>query len=265
MTRAAIGVTIVTGGGSGIGAAVARRVARDATHVAILDVGGAKAQAVAEELGPIARAYDVDVTDTSAVNEFVSRTVDEFGGINVVVNSAGVLLNRPFLDTSIEDFERVLRVNLTGSFVVAQRAAKEMVRSGGQIINIASAGGLLGYPGRTAYAASKGGVIAMTRVMAIELAQFNIRVNAVAPGPVPTAMTAAAYGSQYQRGLTSQVPLNRYATPEEIAELVAFLASPLSSYITGQTVAADGGMSISGLTLQALATQRAVSEESAAG
>jgi NAD(P)-dependent dehydrogenase (short-subunit alcohol dehydrogenase family) len=175
----------------------------------------------------------------------------------VTPEAKGILLNTPFLDMNPGDFERVVAVNLTGTCHVAQATARAMNGGGGRIINVASAGGILGYPGRAAYAASKGGVIALPSVTAIELARHGILANAVAPGPVHTAMTSAVFDGRYRSGVTNQVLLDRFASPEETADVVAFLASSAASYVTRQTIAVDGGMTIAGMTCQALSARSA--------
>ncbi|MCY1299992.1 Sorbitol dehydrogenase [compost metagenome] len=243
---------LVTGGASGVGAAVARLFVAKGCKVAIADINLQAAKALADELGEAAMPCVLDVGDAGQVSNVVDGIVTQWGAIDILVNSAGVLLNKPFIETEPAEFERMLRINLLGSCLVAQASARRMLGRGGRIINISSAAGLMGFPGRTAYAASKGGIIAATRVMAIELAEHDILVNTVAPGPVETAMTAGVYDERFRRGITASVPLNRVATPEEIAEVVEFLASPASRYVTGQTISADGGMSITGITRKSL-------------
>jgi NAD(P)-dependent dehydrogenase (short-subunit alcohol dehydrogenase family) len=209
---------------------------------------------VASEIGGRAECYALDVADPVQVAECIAKAAQRLGPVDVLVNSAGVLVDKPFLQLTAREFERVVSVNLTGTFCVGQAVARTMTGRGGRIINIASVGGLLGYPGRAAYAASKGAVIALTRVMAVELAPHGILVNAVAPGPVHTAMTANVYDERFRAGMMRRVPLARMATPREIADVAVFLASEAASYITGQTIAVDGGMSIAGMTAQARAT-----------
>lgn len=245
-------VVLVTGAASGIGAAVARRFAGEGASVALGDVNVEACREIAGTLGQHAAAYALDVTDSAQAAACVAAIGSRLGPIDVLVNSAGVLLNKPFLDTEAAEFERVMAVNLSGTFRVGQAVARAMVGRGGRIVNIASVGGLLGYPGRAAYASSKGAVIALTRVMAIELAPHGILVNAIAPGPVQTPMIANVYDDRFRTSATRQVALARMGTPEEIAEAALFLASAGASFITGQTIAVDGGMSIAGMTCHAL-------------
>jgi NAD(P)-dependent dehydrogenase (short-subunit alcohol dehydrogenase family) len=166
-----------------------------------------------------------------------------------VVNSAGIGKDMPFLDTPLAVFDRIIAVNLRGSFIIGQAAAHAMRSAGGGVIvNIASVSGMTGNVGRSAYGASKGGVVLLSRVMAVDLAQYNIRVNVLAPGPVDTPLVAQMHSEQIRERWIEQTPMRRYAAPDEMAGAVVFLCSDDAGYITGHVLAADGGFLASGLT-----------------
>ena len=180
----------------------------------------------------------------------VQAACDRFGRLDILVNNAGVGLNRPFLQTTPEEFERTVRVNLTGTFLCSQAAALAMAESGGgKILNIASISGQRGAQNRSAYGASKAGVIQLTKVMALELAPYGIRVNAVAPGPVATDMTNVTHTAEIRQTYHSRIPLKRYAQCHEIAAAVAFLVSDDATFVTGHTLNVDGEFVSSGLMM----------------
>jgi len=243
-------VALVTGGASGIGASTAQAFAQSGARVAVSDLRIADAARISSDIGPPAEPFELDVTRFAEAEKSVDSIARRLGPIDILVNCAGVLLNKPFLDLEVADFDRVIAANLTGTCFVGQAVARTMLGRGGRIINIASVAGLLGYPGRAAYAASKGGVIAMTRVMALELAPHDILVNAIAPGPVDTPMTQQTYDESFRARAAERVPVGRFASAHEIAQVALFLASPAASFITGQVITADGGMSSVGMTLQ---------------
>ena len=251
-------VALVTGGASGIGAATVRRLVKDGAKVAICDVNIEQARKLAEELGTKARAFQMDVSDATQVAKAVDDIGRSLGPIDVLVSCAGILLNATFLETQPKDLERILQVNLAGIFIVGQAVARTMTNRGGRIINIASAVALGGYPDRAAYSASKGGVVALTRAMAVELAPYGILVNAIAPGPVQTPMGAESLKNKpFHQAILDRVPVGRYSKPDEIADAIVYLASPGATFIVGQIISVDGGMSIAGLTPQAVAHQAA--------
>ena len=174
-----------------------------------------------------------------------------FGPIDILVNNAAVVVARSFVDTTLDDLETLLRINLEAPFFCAQAVAKSMIqRRKGRIVNIASHSGLLGSTHRAAYAASKGGILGATRVMAVELAPYGITVNAIAPGPIESAHTLAAHSGARRAAWDDAVPIGRYGRAEEVAAAAVFLALPAASYITGQTLAVDGGFSTTGLVLK---------------
>jgi 3-oxoacyl-[acyl-carrier protein] reductase len=244
-------VAIVTGSARGIGKAIARRLAAEGARLLIADINGDAAGAAAAEfqqMGYAAGSVAVDVTDQEQARRMAQTACDRFGRLDVLVNNAGVGLNRPFLQTTLEEFERTVRVNLTGTFLCSQAAALAMCsRGGGRIVNIASISGQRGAQNRSAYGASKAGVIQLTKVMALELAPHGIRVNAVAPGPVATDMTNVTHTAEIRRTYHSRIPLRRYAQCHEIAAAVAFLVSCDAAFITGHTLNVDGGFVSSGL------------------
>lgn len=244
-------VAVVTGAGRGIGRAVAERLAREGAAVAVADVRAESAARVAAELeasGGRALAVEVDVADPSRIEQMIAATLATFGRLDVLVNNAGIGLTKLFLNTTLEEWERVLRVDLTGVFLCSQAAARVMVKQGGgKIINLASLSGQRGGTGRAAYGAAKAGVTALTKVLAVELAPYHITVNEVAPGPVNTEMTAVTHDEATRQAYYDLIPMRRYAERDEIAAAVAFLASEDAAFITGHTLNVDGGFQAAGL------------------
>jgi NAD(P)-dependent dehydrogenase (short-subunit alcohol dehydrogenase family) len=238
-------VAIVTGGGRGIGRAVALRLAQEGASVAIVDVDGETAQTTARdvaELGVSGLARVVDVRDHAAVAAAIADVGREFGRLDVLVNNAGVETRAPFLEITPEDWERQIAVNLTGAFNCAQAAANEMTkRSYGRIINIASVAGLIGPIDLAAYGAAKAGLIGLTRAAALDLADFGITVNAIAPGPIETELMLGVWTAEALRERPKHGAIARFGTVEEIAHSVLFLASPEAGFVTGVTLSVDGG------------------------
>jgi 3-oxoacyl-[acyl-carrier protein] reductase len=240
-------VALVTGAGGGIGEATARRLAAEGASVAINDVNAEGAKKVAQSIidgGGKALAVAGTVTDKSAVDEMIKRVVEELGGLDIVINNAGINRDAFLKKMTVEQFDEVIDVNLKGTFLVAQAAAIVMMEAGkgGRIINTASIG-VKGNYGQTNYAASKAGVIGMTRTMALELARANITVNCVAPGATETPMLAGV-PEKVREGFVQSIPLRRFADPSEIAAVHAFLSSGDAAYITGQTIFVDGGITL---------------------
>ncbi|MBW2275680.1 MAG: glucose 1-dehydrogenase [Deltaproteobacteria bacterium] len=240
-------VALVTGAGSGIGAAAAARFAAEGAAIAGLDVAkpADEAWAAIEASAPGAIFREADVRDEAAVSAAVAACVEEFGHIDVLVNAAGVVGFGSAHTLEVEEFDRVVDINLKGSFIVAKHALASMIeRQSGSIIHIASVEGLEGISGQLAYNASKGGVVLMTKNMALDYSPMGIRVNCICPGGVETAMTAMlnteglkAIGDK----LRSYHPMGRFARPEEIASAALFLATDESSFVTGSSLLVDGG------------------------
>ena len=240
---------IVTGGGNGIGGAIADRLAADGVHVLVVDIRRERAEAKASEIiakGGKALGTAADVRVRTDVEAAVKRAVAGFGKLDILVNAAGLMDRAPFLTTDDDLWRRVIDTNLYGTFIFCQIAARQMVaqKNGGAIVNIASGSGIFGGQGRAAYGASKAGVINLTQTMAIELAPHNIRVNAVAPGPVKTR---PEQGPVIGPSVAGRMPMKRFGRPEEIAAMTAFLASDEASFTTGHTMAADGGFTAVGI------------------
>ncbi len=239
-------VALVSGGLSGIGQAIAQRFATAGATVVAADIAAEGTTLVADQPGRF--RYCLDVADAEAVGRCVAAILGALGRIDVLVNSAGVLAGDPFLETAPEVLERVLAVNLRGTFLLSQAVARGMAAAGGgAIVTITSVSGQRGNAGRAAYAASKGGVIALTQVMATELAPHGIRVNALAPGPIETPMTAGMHDPAVRQRWLALTPLGRYGKPEEVAAAALFLASDESAFITGHVLNVDGGWQASGL------------------
>jgi NAD(P)-dependent dehydrogenase (short-subunit alcohol dehydrogenase family) len=243
-------VAIVTGGGSGIGAEICRRLFADGMSIVVADRDGGNAESVAKSItdsGGKAVACTVDVTKESDVASMTREAVERFGSLDVLVASAGIGIQKLLVDTTLAEFESIIAVNLIGVFLCGRAAAKVMLEGRyGRIINISSGAGLRGVPGRSAYASSKGGVISLTQVMAVELGPLGITVNAIAPGPIETALTQRMHTEETRSAYVKASPLHRYGTLDEVAAAASFLASEEASYVTGQTLAVDGGMTIAG-------------------
>ncbi len=247
--RLANKVAIVTGGAHGIGLAIAWRYLAEGARVVIADVDKAAGEAEAEALGTArCRFVATDVGDAHAVENLIDNTFAAFGALDVLVNNAGIIHAAEFLDLSEADFDRVLRVNLKGAFLAGQAAAKRMVaevkagKPPGSIINMSSINAVVAIANHAPYCASKGGIDQLTKVMALALAPYGIRVNAIGPGSIMTdILKSVATDREAKRRIYARTPLGRIGEPGEIATVAAFLASEDASYITGQTIYADGG------------------------
>ncbi|HEY6295962.1 MAG TPA: SDR family NAD(P)-dependent oxidoreductase [Streptosporangiaceae bacterium] len=239
-------VALITGASRGIGRATARRLASEGAAVAILDQDEAGARSAADEItasGRPAIAIACDVRDRSRVREAIASVAERFGALTVLVNNAGIIRLAPFIETTDEMWSHVLGVNLTGMFIVAQEAARPMIgQRHGRIVNMASVSARIAHSGQTAYAVSKAGIEAMTRAMAFELAPFGITVNAVAPGTIATSFSGASLSGQAAAERTRRIPAGRFGDPEEVAAVIAFLASADAAYVTGTVVPIDGGL-----------------------
>ena len=244
-------VAIITGSGRGIGRAIAIRFASEGAAVVVADVDGQAAAEAANRIrgeGGTAFASEVDVADAAGVQAMVDDVEARLGGVDILVNNAGVGLNQPFLTTTLEEWDRQIRVNLTGTFLCAQAVARVMVRRGyGRIVNVASISGQRGGQGRAAYGAAKAGVILLTKVMAVELAPQGVRVNAIAPGPVDTEQSRGTHTEATRRAYRERIPTGRYGALEEIAAATLFLASDESGFVAGHILNVDGGFLAAGL------------------
>lgn len=235
---------VVTGAARGIGRAIAHRMTREGWNVLVADRDLPAAEEAAAAIS--ATPARVDVLDADSISAMVKTAVDNFGSLDVLVSNAGIMDRMPFLEMTEEFWHRVIDTNLTGTFLCGQAAARQMVAQGrgGRIVNVASNSGLFGGRGRAAYGASKAGIINLTQTMAIELAEHDVLVNAVAPGPTKTsdAMPAEPWPS-----VKARMPLARWGKPEEIAEVALFLASDACSFTTGHVWCADGGYTVAGI------------------
>lgn len=242
-------VAIVTGAARGIGLAIAKRFVDEGAKVVIADVLERDGALEAKHLGAAAHFVACDVGDAKQVEHLVDAACEAFtGDIDIVVNNAGIIHGAEFLDLREEDFDRVLRVNLKGAFLVSQAAARRMVEQAkagkrpGAIVNLSSINATLAIANQLPYCVSKGGIGQLTHVMALALAPYGIRVNAIGPGSVMTEMLRGVNTDRdARRRLLSRTPLGRFAEPEEVASVAAFLASDDASYVTGETIFVDGG------------------------
>jgi len=239
-------VSLITGSTRGIGNAIAHKLASSGSSVIITGTNEERASRVANE---IKEKYNVetlgvgmDISDPESVEEAFKKIYERFDGIDILVNNAGITRDKLFLRMNLEDWEEVLRVNLTGTFLVTKQALKKMIKQRwGRIVNVSSVVGFIGNVGQVNYATTKAGLVGFTKSLAKELAPRNILVNAVAPGFIETDMTANLPDEVKER-YKEQIPLGRFALPEEVANVVVFLCSDLASYITGETIHVNGGM-----------------------
>jgi NAD(P)-dependent dehydrogenase (short-subunit alcohol dehydrogenase family) len=249
--RLANKVAIITGSGRGIGREMARLFAAEGAKVAVADVHEENARRTVAEItgaGGEACPIDVDITDAAQIESMTRLIVEKWGRLDILVNNAGIGLNKSFLETTLAEWQRVLAVNLTGTFLCAQAAAREMVRQGaGRIVNVASISGQRGGQGRAAYGSAKAGVILLTKVMAVELAPHDVTVNAIAPGPVDTDQSRQSHTPATRRAYHDRIPLGRYGEHREIAAAALFLASGEASFVNGAVLNVDGGFGAAGL------------------
>ena len=238
-------VSLITGSARGIGRAIALAFAKEGAHIVVADVNLAEAEKTAkdiEALGGKTLALAMDVTDFTKTEEALNKILDKFGKVDILVNNAGITKDNLLLRMSQQDWDAVINVNLKGTFNCIKAVSRPMIKQRyGKIINIASIIGIIGNAGQANYAASKAGIIALTKTAAKELASRNINVNAVAPGFIQTDMTAKL-PEEIKKKMMEVIPLDKFGTPEDVAAVCLFLASEDSSYVTGQTIVVDGGM-----------------------
>ncbi|WP_342360613.1 SDR family oxidoreductase [Terrarubrum flagellatum] len=255
MTASFRKVALVTGAARGIGLATAKLFLAEGWRVALLDIEGDLLKRSVESLGDADNtlALVCDVSDAAGVGKAMAAVMERFGRFDALVNNAGVAAFKPLLETSLDDWSRILAVNLTGPFLCAKAAAPLMRENGGgAMVNITSISGLRASTLRSAYGTSKAGLAHLTKQLAVELASLGIRVNAVAPGPVDTAMAKAVHTAEIRADYHDAIPLNRYGLEEELAQAIVFLCSDRASYITGQALAVDGGFEATGIGLPTL-------------
>ncbi len=240
-------VALITGGARGIGRSIALRLAQDGVRIAIGDLieeEGLRTQKELEEAKTEAMFVSLNVTGESSAKDAIAQITDRWGSIDILVNNAGITRDKLLLRLSEQDWDAVLNVNLKGAYVCSRAVLSTMLRQRwGRIVNTSSVVGLVGNPGQTNYAASKAGLIGFTKALAREVAARNITVNAVAPGYINTQMVQAL-SEELQQAVLKQIPVSRFGTPEDVANVVAFLCSEEASYITGHVINVDGGLAM---------------------
>jgi NAD(P)-dependent dehydrogenase (short-subunit alcohol dehydrogenase family) len=237
-------MALVTGAAQGIGLACAEALLEQEVFVVLSDINAEGVKAAALRLGPSVDFVICDMSDSSAISAMFDAVEEKHGPVSILVNNAGIAIPGSFLDTTEQTFRKVIDINLIGVFLATQRAAKSMIahKIGGSIVNMSSINAVLAIPTIASYCASKGGVMQLTKAASLALAPYNIRVNAVGPGSIDTDMMASVNASpEAIERVMSRTPLKRLGSPREIGDVVAFLASPKASYITGETIYIDGG------------------------
>lgn len=252
-------VAVVTGAARGIGLAIAEKFLTQGYRVALLDVDAATltqtAEALRDQSGVLPSTFTVqcDVSDPQQVQAAMNKVAEHFGRIDALVNNAGIALFKPALETTFDDWSRIMATNLDGPFLCTQACVPVMLKTGGgSVVNIASISGVRASTLRIAYGTSKAALMHLTKQQAVEYGNAGIRVNAVAPGPVETAMAKQVHSADIRTSYRDAIPLARYGTVDEIAEAVAFLCSDAASYINGQILAVDGGFDAAGVGLPSL-------------
>ena len=242
---------IVTGGASGIGLATVEMLAELNANIVIADLNEEAGTKLANRLsaaGTSALFHRTNVAESADVDTLIAATLDRFGSLEILMHFAGIGLEQSALETTRENWNKIISINLTGSFLVMQAAGRVMVEKGyGRIVAMSSIAGIRGGTGRTAYGASKGGVAALMRVMSIEWAQSGVTVNALAPGGIETALVKKMHDEETRRAYLAGIPMDRYGTPQEVAAAAVYLALPQSAYITGVTLPVDGGFDAAGV------------------
>ncbi|MGQ9817785.1 MAG: 3-oxoacyl-[acyl-carrier-protein] reductase [bacterium] len=235
-------IALITGGASGIGAAIAKKFIENGAAVIIVDIDQELGNATAKQLGEKAFFYYMNIADEQSVNDTINQILNTFAKIDILVNNAGITNDKLLIRMTKEDWERVININLTGTFLVTRAVVKNMMKQHyGRIVNIASVIGMMGNAGQANYAASKAGIIGFTKSCAKELASRYITVNAIAPGFIETKMTEKL-PDEVKQMYFKLIPLGRFGKPEDVANLALFLCSDQADYITGQVIAIDGGM-----------------------